>query len=335
MQFQVEYSKIKDSYKGYKPYFETHRESVESLFRHYLIQGKGSDFEAFLNEKHDDMEVIDEFKQKFIYSSTLCLFRSFDLLLSLITLDAKNFHTWSDVTAYYSKFYLIKAVNFLLQRGYIELKKDGKPLKDKNDSKFYFFLLEDGYKVFSQGTPEFNHLKSKGSGSHQTWWTVMESLRDINGIESFERVGFLLDKHWINPKTRNEINYSLEYLEGFRELEWFDSNLTNHHRFRRGDSRDFTSMNSYFANTSPEDCDIGDYYTDVKVILWESILCYLELYKDLIGTNQIFRIDNLFELLDIHGIKTLNSDVSSSVIQIISKLFEEELDPFAFDDPFR
>jgi|GEM_PF-3577250 len=332
MHFQVEYNNIKESYKDYKPYFEMHRESIEGLFRHYLNQGKGSEVEAFLNEEHDDPEIIGEFKQKFIYNSTLCLFRSFDLLLSHITLDAKNFHTWSNVTAYYSKFYLIKAVNFLLQRGYIELKRGDKPLKGRNDCKFYFFLLDGGYRIFSEGTREFNYLKSKGNGSHQKWWTLMETIKDIKGIESFERVGFLLDKYWINPQIRNEINYSLEYLEGFRELEWFDSNLKDHHRILRGSNNNFTSMSNFFANTPPEDCDLGDYYTDIKVILWESILCYLELYKDLIGENQIFRIDNLFELLDIHGVKSLNPNVYSSIKQIISDIFENNVDPFADED---
>lgn len=98
----------------------------------------------------------------------------------------------------------------------------------------------------------------------------------------------------------------------------------------RGNNNNFTSMSNFFANTSPEDWEMGDYYTDVRVILWESILCYLELYKDLIGKNQIFRIDNLFELLDIHGVNATNPNVSSSIKEIISDIFEEnEEDPFS------
>ncbi|GAQ17857.1 hydrolase [Oceanobacillus picturae] len=86
--------------------------------------------------------VHDEIRQKLVYHSTLCFFRSFDLMLAYISLNDKRFHTWSEVTAYYSKFYIIKAISFLLQRGFvtIDFDKRGKLVDAKYDSNFYFFI---------------------------------------------------------------------------------------------------------------------------------------------------------------------------------------------------
>ncbi|GAQ17858.1 haloalkane dehalogenase [Oceanobacillus picturae] len=156
-------------------------------------------------------------------------------------------------------------------------------------------------------------------------WKLLETIKGIGGIENkFDRVGVLLDHNWTNPKQRNQINYSLKYLEGFRELDWFDANLKGHHSWRYKDQRDFTSMDNFFKHNNPEDIDLGDYYTDFRVYLWESLMCYLEIYKDLIGLNSIFRIENIHYLLEIHEINETMPKLSCSMKNMINKILEQD-----------
>ncbi|MCG7406595.1 hypothetical protein MH117_04130 [Paenibacillus sp. ACRRX] len=202
-------------------------------------------------------------------------------------------------------------------------------MDNKKDTNFYFFYNKSGFNIYNSNSEQYKELRFNPDtkykyGSHQIWWRLLETVKDIEGIDKFDRVGFLLDHNWTNPQLRNQINYSLEYLEGFRELDWFDANLKGHHSWRNKDQRDFTSMDNFFKRTNPEDADLGDYYTDLRVYLWESLMCYLEIYKDLIGANSIFKIENLFYLMDVHEINKSMPEVFSSIKNMINELFEIE-----------
>ncbi|MCG7406594.1 hypothetical protein MH117_04125 [Paenibacillus sp. ACRRX] len=111
MKFTVDYSELKEQYKNFTPYFEMHRESINQLFEEFLQQSNSQGINDYL-QGTNDQDILNEIRQKLVYHSTLCFFRSFDLMLAYISLDDRNFHTWSEVTAYYSKFYIIKAINF-------------------------------------------------------------------------------------------------------------------------------------------------------------------------------------------------------------------------------
>ncbi|MGE7907525.1 hypothetical protein ACQKNS_24455 [Peribacillus sp. NPDC094092] len=326
MELKTDYAILKQDYECFKPYFEMHRQSIEKLFYHYLNQGNSKDLNVFL-ERNTDKEITNEFKQKFIYNSTVCFYRSFDLFLALITLESRKFNTWSEVTAYYSKFYIIKAICFLFQRGYIVMKSyDKEPLKDKNDKKFFFYF-DTKLQLFNQKNTEYNELFKNGIGSHQVWWALLNSLKGVDGIKN-ERFNFVLDQYLTNPSIRNEVNYSLEYLEGFHELEWFDSNIQE--RFNRinyptSNIRDFTSKERYYQNTHPEEIDEGDYYTDIRVYIWESLLCYLEVFRDLLGDNFLLRKENIEYLLEVHRIKEINSSLEINIKSDLERIFAQTI----------
>jgi len=313
MKLKINYEDLKKDYSGFKPYFEVNRQSVESLFFHYLKQGSSEELNEFLRQSNDD-KVFEEFRQKFVYNSTLCFYRAFDLFLALLTLESNKFETWSEVTAYYSRFYIIKAICFLFQRGHIVLKSSvEEPLKNKHDHKLLLFF-NDNIQVYNKKTTEYKDLFQNSTGSHQVWWTLLDTLKEVNDLGN-QRLSFLLDQSLSNPVIRNQVNYSLEYLEGFNELEWFDSNIKE--RFRRigytTSNRDFTSKSRYFQDTHPEDIDEGDYYTDLRVFIWESILCYLEITRGLLGKNFLFKAENIEALLEVHHIKDLNPTLESNM----------------------
>ncbi|PGS49897.1 hypothetical protein [Bacillus sp. AFS041924] len=315
MKLNTDYEILKQDYECFKPYFELHRQSIEKLFYHYLNQGNSKDLNEFF-EKNLDKEITNEFKQKFIYNSTVCFYRSFDLFLALVTLESRKFNTWSEVTAYYSKFYIIKAICFLFQRGHMVLNSLGsRPLNDKNDKKFFFYF-DTKLQLFNHKTPEYKELFKNGKGSHQVWWSLLNSLKGIVGIKN-ERFNFVLDQYLTNPSIRNEVNYSLEYLEGFHELEWFDSNIQDRfNRMNYTDSnklRDFTSKERFYQNTHPEQIDEGDYYTDIRVFIWESLLCYLEIFKDLLGDNFLLKRENIEYLLEAHQFKEISTSLEDSM----------------------
>ncbi|CAM4015261.1 hypothetical protein [Saccharibacillus endophyticus] len=337
MTFTINYSKLKDEYKDFSPYFETHRQSLNLLFETLLNQQDSNAINSYLSQA-PNQNIMNEIKQKLVYSSTLCFFRAFDLFLAYITLEDKKFKTWSEVTGYYSKFYIIKAINSLLLRGYevIDYDKRGQLVDSRRDGSFYFAFDNNGFNLYNSTKIEYQQLQkdpqtNQRYGSHQLWWRLLETITDIKGIEKFSRLNYLLDQNWTNPKLRNQINYSLEYLEGFQELDWFDANLKGHHSWNSKDNRDFTSMKNFFKNTDPEDIDMGDYYTDLRVYLWESIMSYLEIYKDVLGTNRIFRIENINYLMQAHETDKAVPEASKNMKKMINELFgiEIEEDPFS------
>ncbi|MFP7486287.1 hypothetical protein SFC65_19175 [Priestia filamentosa] len=323
MKFKANYQDLKEDYTGFKPAFENHRQSVENLFFHYLKQFSSEHLNKLMEKQ--DSEFYEVFRQRFVYNSAACFYRSFDLFLGLITLKSNKFITWSEVTAYYSRFYIIKAICFLLQRGQIVLNTSREdPLKHNRDWKT-FFLFNDNknIRVYHQFSKGYQSLLKGGKGSHQIWWSILETLKEIEGLEN-ERLSFLLDQSVTNPKIRNEVNYSLEYLEGFNELEWFDSNMKE--RFRRMDDgisdRDFTSKERYFHNIHPEDIDQGDYYTDLRVFIWESILCYLEIAKDLLGKTFLLKVEKISDLLNVHNIQDINPHLANNMKKEIVKILD-------------
>src|SRR5437016_10281715 len=60
-------------------------------------------------------------------------------------------------------------------------------------------------------------------GSHQVWWNIYKSLGQLGDYPQFEALEFVLSDGYFNPASRNEVNYSHEYVRAFPELEWFDS----------------------------------------------------------------------------------------------------------------
>jgi hypothetical protein len=93
------------------------------------------------------------------------------------------------------------------------------------------------------------------------WWSIYKSLGQLGDYPQFEALEFVLSNGYYNPASRNEVNYSHEYVQAFPELEWFDSATDSMMaqfscQNRRGD-RDITNIDRFFGDRDPEDCDEG------------------------------------------------------------------------------
>ena len=63
------------------------------------------------------------------------------------------------------------------------------------------------------------------------WWALFSQMQYVTDFPDTDEVAFVLSDAYYNAKTLNEITNSERYLEGFPELEWFDtsaSQMFNH-----------------------------------------------------------------------------------------------------------
>lgn len=282
--FPPRFTDLRAAYAGFKAEFEMRRTSFPKLIAQYLRQVSLTDFQKEL-AKNDPVagEIKNQLMQRHFYKSATCFYRSLDLFLGYLALQKRMFGTWADVTGYYSRFYFVQGFLNILQANWFAY-EERLPVpglinpKDKS-----FFLYNTGKKIAFLSEQDLYRALNAGSkrGSHQIWWSIYANLGSLDDYPQFESLDFVLSDGYFNPRQRNEVNYSHEYVQAFPELEWFDaatqSMLAQFHCQSCRADRDITDIDRFFEGMDPEDCDPGDFYGDEAQMLWCSIDCYLRL----------------------------------------------------------
>jgi hypothetical protein len=277
-----------------------HRESFPLFLAHYLRQVSLGDFQNAL-AKNDAaaIEIKTHLMQRHFYKSATCFYRSLDLFLAYLALQKKMFRTWAEITGYYSRFYFVQGFLNLLQANWFpnEEKLPVPGLLNPKDKTLFIYNTGAGILCLSEHDLYWALASGPKRGSHQIWWSLYSNLGTLADYPQFESLEFVLSDGYFNPRQRNEVNYSHEYVRGFPELEWFDSATKSmlaqfHCQSRRAD-RDITNIDRFFGDMDPENCDEGDFYGDEAQMLWCSIDCYLrflsalEINQDFITADKI------------------------------------------------
>ena len=297
--FPPNFETLQVIYQGFVPSVELHRDSLEDLFGRILKEKHWSCLLEALNQS--DTQMRNDITQRLFYRSCVAFYRFYDLFLAYLVTSGFSFRTWSNVTAYYSRFYFVQAWLNLLQSSWIHLHKT--PTGGIRD----FFLVNSADQIRVISWKELQAMASpKGanfSGSHKIWWTLFNSTKSLESFDFIPDLDFVLSPFNFNTENRNRENYSFQYLEGFVELEWFDQHpeqMFAHFMPTPRMDRDFTDMGSYFAEYDPESVDVADFYTDDTQILWLSLIAYLQLLRALNISQDFITCEKLDKLLDIH-----------------------------------
>lgn len=283
--FPPSFGSLKQAYRTLVPEWEYNRQSFEKYAMKFLARSTVADCEAALNTA----DGLNWYKQRIFYRSATAFHRSVQLFLGYLTLDRHCYLSWSQVTAYYSRFYFIQAFLNLSLSTFLNLQKHK------------VFIYFDGTQV---RCIEQTHLPKimQRLKSHDIWWNLMEALKTPDyPVENLE---FILTRLVFNPEKRETINYDFEYLGGgFIELDWFDSGakqMLNHFNcWPRGD-QDFTDFNRFFGDKAPEDVDEADFYGDDAQILWCSLMGYLQLLKSLDIKQNLVLGETIIALSELH-----------------------------------
>jgi len=244
---------------------------------------------AQIQQALDKGDAHDWFRQRVFYRSSTAFYRSLELFLGFLTLERECFRTWARVTGYYSRFYFLQAFLNLLQATYVYI--NGR----------YAVMLSDGRRIHyrdQQSLPKTMQVR----GSHEQWWRLMEAVKHPRDYP-VDNIEMVIGRLGFNPKERNEINYSFEYLEGFPELEWFDSGarqMLSHFSPRRRRDSDVTDIERFFEECDPEGVDAGDFYTDDGATLWSYLATYLKLLKELGFEQRFIRTETMAALAEVH-----------------------------------
>jgi hypothetical protein len=221
-------------------------------------------------------------------------------MLAYFSLERKPMPSWAHVTAYYSRFYAIKALLNLFFVNIVTLGSEA--VDDKKRQMILIYLTMDGVKAMSA-----KKAKSilKVGGSHQIWWALFQQMQHVPDFPDKDGSKFALSDAYFNHASRNTINYSERYLEGFPELEWFDNSevqmFSHMDMWRPRADRDITDIDSFFADTDPGEAYEGDFYGDDAQIVWHGVRVYLELLSLLKCRQSFITREKLFGLLDRFG----------------------------------
>lgn len=233
------------------------------------------------------------FKQRMFYRSATAFHRTLQLFLGFLTLDGHCYRTWSQVTAYYSRFYFVQAFLNLCGSTCLNV-----PIAAKKNAAAVLYFDGNGIRHI----PVDKLPKAFHKGSHELWWSLMEAMKTPE--YPVEHLSFILSRLVFSPEQRNRINYSFEYLSGgFNELDWFDSGpdqMLNHFMPRPRMDEDITDIDRFFEGVNPEDADEGDFYGDEAQILWCSLIGYLQLVKSLGFSQSFLKTETILALCDLH-----------------------------------
>jgi hypothetical protein len=305
--FPPKFADLSTQYVGFRAEFEMRRASFPQLLAEYLRQVSLVDLQNEL-AKNDALavEIKNQLKQRHFYKSATCFYRSFDLFLAYLSLQKRMFGTWAEVTGYYSRFYFVQGFLNLLQANWFshEERVPAPGLINPKDSSF--FIYNTGTQILLLSERDLYRTLAAGSkrGSHQIWWEIYSNLGNLGDYPQFESLQFVLSDGYFNPRRRNEVNYSHEYVRAFPELEWFDaatgSMLAQFQCQSHRADRDITDINRFFADMNDEDCDPGDFYGDDAQMLWCSIDCYLRLLSSLKINQDFVTAEKIEALADAH-----------------------------------
>ncbi|HEY4184597.1 MAG TPA: hypothetical protein VGP07_05975 [Polyangia bacterium] len=299
--FPVSLARLRDIYSQANFKFEFHRLSFSDVL-------SGSPDEDAPGAVEQDLTELStatprptaDLLQRHFYWSAACFYRSFYLMLAYFSLERKPMPSWAHVTAYYSRFYAIKALLNLFCANIVTLESKAKG--DKKRTEVLIYLTMDGVKAMSAKKAK---ALWKTWGSHQVWWALFKQMQYVSDFPDKDGSHFALSDAYFNHASRNTINYSERYLEGFSELEWFDNSevqmFSHMDIWRPRPDRDITNIDSFFADTNPEDADEGDFYGDDAQIVWHGVRVYLELLSLLKVRQSFVTREKLFGLLDRFG----------------------------------
>jgi len=287
--FPPTFETLKALYADFTPRWESHRDSFEVRLQESLKTIGLEDLVAELNRDPS----LSWFKQRMFYRSATAFHRALQLFLGFLTLDRHCYRTWSQVTAYYSRFYFLQALLNLCGCTCLNI-----PLEPKGNAAAVLYFDGKGIRHI----PVNKLSKSFHKSSHELWWSVMEAMKAP--AYPVEHLSFILSRLVFSPEQRNRINYSFEYLSGgFNELDWFDSGpdqMLNHFMPRPRGDEDITDIDRFFEGVNPEEADEGCFYGDEAQILWCSLLGYLQLVKSLDFSQSFLKTETILALSDLH-----------------------------------
>jgi hypothetical protein len=279
--FPLGMQELQQAYAGFTPNWEGRPATLEDGL-HGL--GTSTDVEAHLNTDGGR----EWFRQRVFYRSAKSFYRSLQLLLASLHLEANCFVTWSEVTGYYTRFYFVQAfLNLLLSSWH-------------QQDQWFVYAAHDRLRCVHR-----NQLgpACQARGSHEIWWRLFEAIKLPD--YPVDALGFILSKLQYNPAQRNNINYRFDYLGGgFIELDWFDSGaqqmMAHFTPIPSRYDQDFTNMDRFFAGTPAEDADVGDFYGDPVQILWCSVRGYLQLVRALGIQQGLVATETIVALAEVH-----------------------------------
>lgn len=294
--FPPSFARLRRQYRDFEPKFEYRRDSF-SRWLNSVIEHNGdatvTEVEAMLSRPPRGRP-IPELLQRHFYWSATCFIRSYYLLLAYLTLDKRGIDSWARVTGYYSRFYAAKATCNLCLAGWIHVE----PPTPSPIKKGLYLLYSGTNKVRLLPAQKTGSLYRRGS--HQPWWTLYDQVRRVRDFPSTEAIQSGLHQYEFTAEERNELNYSERWMEGFPELEWFDSTeeqMEAHANFARPRrDQDFTDIDRFFEGYDPESSDQADFYTDSVQALWHPILAYLDLLDALPMQQDLLSYGKLISL---------------------------------------
>ncbi len=306
--FPPSLARLQEVYAGFVPSFEMRRESLSEYVRNKLSEiSPTSNADAIRAPTGHSLSCdVDLLQRHFAWSAT-CFVRAYSLLLTYVIISRRGLSSWATVTGYYSRFYSAKALANLCLASWVDVDlraSNGGPSHGKN-WKFLVYTgaehtrLIEGSRLPTSMVP---------NASHERWWRLLDQLRHIPDLAETDPMTTALQPWPFTSERRNEVNYSDVWMEGFPELEWFDTSVEQmlaHMSFasaRQDD--DFTDIDRYFVGMDPESADVADYYTDPAVALWQTVIAYLDLVGILVPAQNVVTTDKLIALAE----RTLGSD---------------------------
>jgi hypothetical protein len=321
--FPPAFEDLKAFYAGFTPKWEMSRDSFEVKLTEFLT---ATTLEGVLTE-FNTVQGLQWFKQRMFYRSATAFHRALQLFLGFLTLDRHSYRTWSQVTAYYSRFYFLQAFLNLSGCTYLNV-----PIEPKGNASAVIYF--DGKTVRHIEVSKLP--KSFRPGSHELWWSVMEAMKTPD--YPIEHLSFILSRLVFSPEQRNRINYSFEYLSGgFNELDWFDSGadqMLNHFMPRPRQDEDITDIDRFFGGTNPEDADDGDFYSDEAQIIWCSLLGYLQFVKSLDFPQNFVKTETVLALCDLH-IGAEYPNITQGIAQSVHDVLQDGFDLDSFLEHYR
>jgi hypothetical protein len=315
------FESIKRAYTDFEPKWELNRQSFEDA-AHSVISDPKEGLASLENELNTP-EGFKWYRQRMFYRSSVAFYRCFQLLLAFLALERRYFRTWAGVTGYYSRFYFIQALLNLLMSSWLELDRVA--------------VVYDGERVKCYRQKDLERLshRFRKGGSHEIWWSLMESLKRPADYP-VDEMGFVLSRFAFNPQARNNMNYSFEYLfGGFNELEWAESGakqMMSHFMPSRRADQDFTDIDRFFVDADPESADVGDFYGDTEVqSLWCSITAYLRILNALGFPQSFIKTETLVALSELHLAHDYER-VRAGIVESISSVLDDGFELAAIEE---
>ncbi len=313
--FPLEFGKLRTIYSEFAPQWENRRESFESDI-HGFLNKQGEDSTRLLERTLNGADGPQWFRQRLFYRSCTAFYRSLQLFFAYLVMEHNGFVTWAEVTGYYSRFYFIQAFLNLLQSTWTERER--------------IFIFHDGAGIRCVPQRKLSPTL-KNAHSHEVWWQLMEAIKHPKDYPP-ENLSFVLSRFYFNPQERNRKNYDFRYLQGFIELDWFDTSVEqfmSHFAHSPREDRDITDIDRFFSGYDPEYCDVSDFYADDAQIIWCSLKAYMETLVSLEFNQDFIKTEKIAALAKVH-LSSQYPVMLEGIVLSTSELLRDNFDVYAF-----